>query len=220
MSCFDELLPNSFYPFHAIEKRNILSSDKGKACFFIHIILFLFISGNAFGQCDTAAVTRKVMDAVDLSEFVIDIDSRFTIRLKASLDQRSLKTIREGLAKPYFVRQTPLNGKFGFDTLFMTDTDRKELDSIVAHRTFVWKDAKEASCKLNRKFVFYKRIPDEDLGVSIPRVQIMEPVLIRNNTIAFIFYQAEPIMKYGELSIYTLTGNGWKRWDRIIILLD
>lgn len=181
-------------------------------------ILYLLFTGNMCpvkAQCDSTAEMTEVFAA-----FEIDDDLPFLqntpLYLKANLDKASFAIIKKGTSANQFIRQIDLNGRIGFDTLTLTEKERKELDSMVELRQSAkWTKLNSLRCKMGRQIVLYKPSMDPTPGSRSTTYQLMEPIFLRNRTLAFMYYKREVPEGYSILALLIRQSGKWERWNKL-----
>ncbi len=184
----------------------------------IVLVFFLIFSIHVLkAQCDSTSDVKEVFAALKIDD---DLPFLLTtpIYLKTEVDKESLAIIKDGLSRKYYSRQVKEGGRIIFDTLRLNDTERKELDSLAKKQLKKWTTSNTLPCRIGREIKIYKKNSDPP-GIKRSTYQIMEPIFLRNHTLAFIFYKREMPYNYSEFTLLTKNSNKWELWNKIIITI-
>jgi hypothetical protein len=168
-------------------------------------------------QCDSTSEAGQVYAALNIDESLPFLQNT-PLYLEPDLDKKSLAIIREGIARRHYVRQRNESGRIVFDTLEIIDRERKELDSLVSKLSRTWTKRRVLACGINRVVEIYRKDSEAQSGINRVTHQIMEPIFLRNRTLAFAFYKRNGFDKHAEFTLLMKKSNKWELWNKIIIL--
>jgi hypothetical protein len=168
-------------------------------------------------QCDSTSEAGQVFAALNIDESLPFLRNT-PLYLELYLDKKSIAIIREGIARRHYVRQRNESGRIVFDTVEITDRERKELDSLVSKLSRTWTNPRLLACGINRNVEIYRKGSEAQSGVNRVTHQIMEPIFLRNRTLAFAFYKRSGFDKHAEFTLFIKKSEKWELWNKIIIL--
>lgn len=181
------------------------------------LILLIFSTNLLKAQCDSSSDIKEVFGALKIGDDLPFLQTA-PIYLKAELDKESLAIIKDGLSREYYTRQIKKSGRIVFDTLRLNDIERRELDSLVKGQFKKWTISNISPCRIGRDVKIYKKNSDPP-GLKRTTYQIMEPIFLRNHTLALIFYKREMPYNYSEFTLVMKNSNKWELWNKIIITI-
>jgi len=168
-------------------------------------------------QCDSTSDLSQIFAALKIDDDLPFLQTA-PLYLKPELDKESLAIIKDGASRQQYVRQHNENGRIIFDTLRLNDEERKEMDSLVSRHLKKWTSSNILPCRIGRDVQIYKKSL-ESPGIKRTTYQIMEPVLLRNQSLAFVYYKREMPYNYSEFSLLIKQSNQWVLWSKIIITI-
>jgi hypothetical protein len=182
------------------------------------LVFFLCSMDIVTAQCDSSSDVKDVFTALKIDDDLPFLQTS-PMYLKTDLDKESLTIIKDGISRRYYIRQLKENGRFVFDTLSLNDIERKELDSLAIKQLRKWTNSNVLPCRIGRDVKVYKKNSDPP-GIKRTTYQIMEPIFLRNHTLAFIFYKREMPYNYSEFTLLIKTLNKWEVWNKVIIKIE
>lgn len=187
----------------------------------IHRLVFLSLLTSITcllkAQCDSTSDTRQLYAVLNIDESLPFLQNT-TLYLEPVLDMDSRAIIRDGISRKYYVRRRTESGRIVFDTLEITDRERKELDSLVSKHFRTWTKRRILACRLARDVEIYRKDSEAATGINRVTHQIMEPVFLRNRTLAFAFYKRQGFDKHAEFTLFIKQSKKWELWSKIIIV--
>jgi len=168
-------------------------------------------------QCDSTSEAGLVYSALNIDES-LPLLKKSTLYLEADLDQESLSIIKNGISRSYYVRQRSEAGRIVFDTLRISDRESKELHSLVAKLSRSWTNLRLSPCQIAKDVKIYKKASESQSGINRVTHQIMEPIFLRDHTLAFAFYKREGFDKHAEFTILIKKTGKWELWHKVIIV--
>lgn len=195
------------------------SPVRGLARQIIPVLILTSTTFSVKAQCDSTADATGVYTALKMDQaFPFATDVPFY--LEARLDNESLGIIKQGISKAYYVRQRDEGDHIEFDTIRLAEAEKKLLSDLFTPLSGkIWTPKSISFCKIPGNEVTLYRKDKETKGLCRTSYQVMEPMFLRDHTLAFAYYKRTCPDKYAEFSLLTKEGNKWVLWYKIIIVI-
>ncbi|MFT3705777.1 MAG: hypothetical protein QM802_25635 [Agriterribacter sp.] len=165
--------------------------------------------------CSTAALsqTKSVVDERDVFNFLIR--TKRNAFLAPQVNNFTFHKIQTGLSENQFISRITRNDTLFIDTLKISKEERRTIDSSLSSQfAYRWsiEDMKQSS--LSRFDLIDTTKPKTFPEFNYIVYQIAKPIFIRNNTIAFAYYDyaCGSLCGHGELIILKKKNDKWQWW--------
>jgi hypothetical protein len=185
------------------------------------IIWFVCQSLLVFGQNPSEGDLYKVIDKLAF-QWRDSFLNKVPVLFRAEFSQSSLQVIKLFRLRAFasdnsLAKRSLINGQVFYDTLRLSIEEKQYLDSCLFIPSTVGHMEKLNECKVRNCILIDSSNSTKYSEDRYTKYEIMKPIFLRNQTIAFAFYQRRDHNVHTEFTILIKLDNEWIIWDRVIV---